>query len=103
MTTRPPAGVQTFPESSMEKIAYASVETVPVREPNDRTRLGYHVWQYLCGRVPALEEAMHSARSRLLVTEEEAAAIVRKNLSGSDARIAGVTDRAHCDERPRND
>lgn len=81
MTTRPPAVVRTFPANSCEKIAYASVETIPVREPNDRTRLGYHLWEHLRGKIPTLEEAVRSARSRLLITDDEAIAIIRKKIS----------------------
>ena len=44
--------------------AYASVRVVPTVEPNDRNRLGYHVWLYLRGELTSLEEAVQVARSR---------------------------------------
>ena len=44
--------------------AYASVRSVPTIEPNDRNRLGYHVWLYLRGELTSLEEAVQVARSR---------------------------------------
>ena len=80
MTTRQPSAVQGFSDDTLEKIAYTSVETLPVREPNDRTRLGYHVWQFLAGKIPTLEEAIHLARSRLLIAESEASAIIAQKL-----------------------
>ncbi|MGD0338548.1 MAG: hypothetical protein ABSB78_07140 [Bacteroidota bacterium] len=80
MTTRHHSAVVGFPDHALEKIAYASVETIPVREPNDRARLGYHVWQFLSGKIPNLEEAIRIARSRLLITKTEVNAIILQKL-----------------------
>ena len=43
---------------------YAAVEEVPTVEPNDRNRLGYHVWLYLRGELETLEEAVKEAEFR---------------------------------------
>ena len=53
---------------------------IPVLEPNDRNRLGYHVWLYATGKLPTLVEAVHDARAKLLITEEEALSILTKRL-----------------------
>ena len=83
MTTRPASAVQDFPDESIEKIAYRSVETLPVREPNDRIRLGYTVWQFLTGSIPTLQEAITVTRARLLITDTEACAIISRKLQES--------------------
>jgi hypothetical protein len=44
--------------------AYTAVAAVPTLEPNDRNRLGYHVWLYLRGELPSLEDAVKMARTR---------------------------------------
>ncbi len=80
MTTRQPSAVHGFSDDTLEKIAYTSVETLPVCEPNDRVRLGYHVWQFLAGKIPTLEEAIHVARSRSLIAESEVGAIIAQKL-----------------------
>jgi hypothetical protein len=51
-------------DSALAEKAYASVRSVPTVEPNDRNRLGYHVWLYLRGEVSTLEEAVTMARTR---------------------------------------
>ena len=51
-------------DKELAEKAYASVKAVPTVEPNDRNRLGYHVWLYLRGELPTLEEAVQVARSR---------------------------------------
>ncbi len=83
MTTRQPSGVKVFPDNTIEKIAYRSVETLPVREPNDRARLGYHVWQFLTGKIPTLQEAIAVASARLLISETEAGIIISQKLQES--------------------
>jgi hypothetical protein len=83
MTTRQASGVQIFPDNAVEKIAYRSVETLPVREPNDRARLGYHVWQFLAGKIPTLQEAIAVASARLLISEAEVGVIISQKLQES--------------------
>jgi hypothetical protein len=51
-------------DKELAEKAYASVKAVPTVEPNDRNRLGYHVWLYLRGELSSLEEAVSVARSR---------------------------------------
>ena len=46
------------------RIAYQAVEAIPTVEANERNRLGYHVWMYLRGELPTLEDAVRMARSR---------------------------------------
>jgi hypothetical protein len=51
-------------DTELAERAYAAVRSVPTVEPNDRNRLGYHVWLYLRGELSSLEEAVEVARSR---------------------------------------
>ena len=51
-------------DTELAEMAYASVRSVPTVEPNDRNRLGYHVWLFLRGELNSLEEAVQVARSR---------------------------------------
>lgn len=51
-------------DTALSELAYASVRSVPTVEPNDRNRLGYHVWLFLRGEIPTLESAIHQARAR---------------------------------------
>ncbi|MEP7235094.1 MAG: hypothetical protein ABI778_07340 [Ignavibacteriota bacterium] len=51
-------------DTELAEKAYASVRSVPTVEPNDRNRLGYHVWLFLRGELPTLDEAVRVARSR---------------------------------------
>ena len=51
-------------DTELAEKAYASVRSVPTVEPNDRNRLGYHVWLYLRGELASLDEAVRVARSR---------------------------------------
>ncbi len=80
MTTKPPSKVKEFSPETLEKIAYNSVQDVPTVEPNDRNRLGYHVFIMLKERNKNLEGAIMEAESRLLVSKTEAAKIIRDGL-----------------------
>jgi hypothetical protein len=51
-------------DNELAEKAYASVRAVPTVEPNDRNRLGYHVWLYLRGELPTLVDAVNVSRSR---------------------------------------
>ena len=51
-------------DNELAEKAYAAVKAVPTVEPNDRNRLGYHVWLFLRGELPSLEEAVSVSRSR---------------------------------------
>ncbi len=56
--------ISTTNDSELAEKAYQSVRAVPTVEPNDRNRLGYHVWLFLRGELPSLEEAVNVARAR---------------------------------------
>jgi hypothetical protein len=73
MATKPAASVKKYPEDSIETKAYQSVADIPTREPNDRNRLGYHVYRWLTqnGTTP-LEELIFESRARLLIEPDEA-------------------------------
>lgn len=64
----------------MEKIAYAAVSSIPTVEPHDQDRLGYNVWRFLKERRDSLEQSVHNAGSRLLISEEEALEKIRSSL-----------------------
>ncbi|MBE0557975.1 MAG: hypothetical protein IH628_12150 [Proteobacteria bacterium] len=81
MTTKPPSPVAEFPENSLEKIAYQSVQEIPTQEPNDRHRLGYHVWAWLKERKGTLNDAVRISGSRILMPEEEAVKTIRTFLN----------------------
>ena len=81
MTTKPPSIVQEFSPDTLEKIAYDSVSSIPTEEPNDRNRLGYHVWRWLTTRKGTLEEAVAESGSRLHVQRQEALKTIREVLA----------------------
>lgn len=64
MTTKPPPSVSEFAAESIEKLAYSVVADIATREPNDRNRLGYHVWAWLKERSGTLEQAVKNSGSR---------------------------------------
>lgn len=80
MTTKAPSVVQPSSPASLEKIAYAAVSTIPTVEPHDQDRLGYNVWRWLKDKQDSLEQSVHNAGARLLITEEEALAKIRESL-----------------------
>lgn len=81
MTTKPPSPVEAPADGSTEKIAYDSVSGVPTVEPNDGSRLGYHVWRWLTSREGSLEEAVRESGARLKVTIEEAVRLISEELT----------------------
>jgi hypothetical protein len=80
MSTKPASKVQEFPADSLEKIAYASVSTIPTVEPNDRNRLGYHIWRWLTRKEGTVEQAVLESGSRLTIKPAEAAAVITESL-----------------------
>ena len=80
MSTKPPSAIREFPPESVEKRAYASVSGVPTIEPNDRNRLGYHVWRWLTTKSGTLEQAVRESGARLTIPEKEALSIIREAL-----------------------
>ncbi len=80
MTTKAPSGVQPADPSSLESIAYAAVEGIPTLEPHDLDRLGYCVWNWLADRRDTLDEAVHNAGARLMISEDDALRRIRERL-----------------------
>lgn len=80
MTTKPPPSVVAGTAESIEKIAYESVSSIPTQEPNDRSRLGYHVWLWLSKRDGTLEEAVKVSKARTLIPQEEVLNIIKGKL-----------------------
>jgi hypothetical protein len=80
MPVVPAPGVREFPAGSTEKRAYNSVTSIPTREPNDEYRLGYHVWRYLTGSIPTLEESVQMSHARMSISKEEAVKIIKERL-----------------------
>ncbi len=82
MTTKPPSPVEPAPADLLEKKAYESVAGVATLEPNDRYRLGYHVWRFLVRREGTLEQAVAESGARILVPRDEASKLIRAALAG---------------------
>jgi hypothetical protein len=87
MTTKAPSSVAEYPPNSLEKIAYTAVEGIPTQEPNDRYRLGYNVWMWLVDRKGSLAQAVHTAGSRLHMSEEEVVKMVAQRLTEKGIQI----------------
>jgi hypothetical protein len=64
-------------DTELAQQAYAAVADVPTLEPNDRNRLGYHVWLYLRGELPTLEDAVTMARTRYVPRDLPIEEVVR--------------------------
>ena len=56
MTTKAPSAVESASPDTLESIAYASVAGITTVEPNDRQRLGYHIWRWLSSREGTLSQ-----------------------------------------------
>jgi hypothetical protein len=80
MTTKTPSAVHPAPDGTPEKIAYACVADLPVRDPHDRDRLGYVLSLWLAHRRDPLEIAVRTASAHLLIAEEEAVQRIREQL-----------------------
>ena len=81
MTTKAPSPVKEFPAESIEKIAYSSVASIETQEPNDRNRLGYHVWRWLENRVGSLDEVVSESGARILISTPEAVSRISEVLT----------------------
>jgi hypothetical protein len=89
MTTKPPSPVEPSPPESLEKIAYNSVESIPTEEPNDRNRLGYHVWRWLSSGAGTLEQAVAESGARIRIAQRDAVQKIREVLSASGVTPKG--------------
>jgi hypothetical protein len=87
MTTKPPPSVNEFPAESLEKIAYNSVSAIPTQEPNDRNRLGYHVWQWLLNRKGTLADAINVSGARMKISKEDALKAVTEKLKSQNVTL----------------
>lgn len=87
MTTKAPSSVLPSSAASLEKIAYASVASIPTVEPHDQDRLGYNVWRWLKDKQDTLEQSVHNAGARLRITEEEALGKIRESLRGQGIEL----------------
>lgn len=81
MSTKPPSAVKESAADSLEKTAYNSVHAITTEEPNDRNRLGYHVWRWLLTKQGTLEEAVTESGARLHISHLEAVKIIREALT----------------------
>jgi hypothetical protein len=81
MTTKPPSAVKEFAQEALEKIAYSSVSAIPTQEPNDRNRLGYHIWRWLTTKQGSLEQAIAESGARISIPREEVKAKVADALA----------------------
>ena len=80
MTTKPPPSVAEFPDESLEKLAYSVVSDIQTQEPNDRNRLGYHVWVWLKERKGTLEQAVKNSGSRTYQPIEQVYETIKEGL-----------------------
>ncbi|MGB2868120.1 MAG: hypothetical protein WBD36_06705 [Bacteroidota bacterium] len=80
MTTKPPAAVSEFSPESLEKFAYGIVADVETQEPNDRNRLGYHVWAWLKEHKGTLRQAVLTSGSRTKLPLEKVYELVSSRL-----------------------
>jgi hypothetical protein len=81
MTTKPPSAVNPAATDSQERLAYDSVAAVETLEPNDRARLGYHVWRWLSHRNGTLTDQVRESGVRLTMPVDEAVKLIREHLA----------------------
>jgi len=81
MTTKPPSAVNPAASDTQERLAYDSVAAVGTLEPNDRVRLGYHVWRWISHRNGTLEELVRESGVRLTMPVSEAVKLIRDHLA----------------------
>lgn len=87
MATKPPPAVAESAPDSIEKLAYTVVADIPTVEPNDRNRLGYHVWAWLKERSGTLQQAINSSGSRTNIPLEEVYEIVSRRLQEKGIKL----------------
>ena len=87
MSTKAPSAIAEFPADTIEKIAYTSVSTIPTEEPNDRNRLGYHVWRWLNQQQGTLEQAIAESGARLHIPRPEALKIISESLQKQGVKL----------------
>jgi hypothetical protein len=87
MTTKPGPAVNPAAADTQERLAYDSVAAVGTVEPNDRARLGYHLWRWLSHRNGTLEELVRESGVRLTVPVDQAVALIRQSLAGKGISV----------------
>ncbi|MDP1675559.1 MAG: hypothetical protein Q8L88_01745 [Bacteroidota bacterium] len=87
MSTIAPSTEKAFDDSTLEKIAYNSIKSIPTREQNDQYRLGYHLWQWLSEKQGTLEQAVKNSGSRILISDQETIAIIKQELQKSGINL----------------
>jgi len=65
MTSKAPAQVNKFADDSLEAVSYKIAGQFSTREFNDNNRLGYHIYRYLMGTIPTIDEAVRVSGVRL--------------------------------------
>ena len=81
MTTKAPSAVEPAAANTLEKIAYESVALVETKEPNDRHRLGYHVWRWLTTHQGSLDDTIRESGVRLITPADIALKSIRESLA----------------------
>lgn len=88
MSTKPPSSVVESSPESLEKFAYALVADIATIEPNDRNRLGYHVWSWLLERKGTLEQAVQVSCARTQLPLAEVYSIIAKRLEEKGIKLS---------------
>jgi len=88
MTTKPASPIEAADATTPEKIAYESVSGVPTVEPNDGSRLGYHVWRWLTTREGTLREAVQESGARMTVPTDTAVSMIREQLASRGVKAS---------------
>lgn len=88
MATKPPPTIETFPSESLEAIAYAIVADIETEEPNDRNRLGYHVWSWLKEGSGTLKQAIQTSGSRTTLSYDKIFSIISKRLQEKGIKVS---------------
>jgi hypothetical protein len=87
MATKPPPGVAEFSQDTIEKLAYSVVADIPTMEPNDRNRLGYHIWAWLRERQGTLQQAVKTSGARTEIPLEEVYEQVKARLVEKGVKV----------------
>ncbi|MCI0706559.1 MAG: hypothetical protein L0Y80_03620 [Ignavibacteriae bacterium] len=87
MATKPPPSIAEFPPDSLEKLAYEVVSDILTQEPNDRNRLGYHVWAWLKERRGTLKSAVKTSGSRTYLSLDEVYDLVKTRLEEKGIKV----------------
>ncbi len=75
-------------ENEIAAVAYAAVAGVPTLEPNDRNRLGFHIYLYLTGNIDSVLDAVREARARMPISSADAAATITAALQSAGVQAA---------------